>query len=125
MIKRSCKWIWPSQISAAQLETSCKIINLNEKSNKTDFMSFNQDRAISSLNVKSLKLLVDFTYFGSHVSSTESYVNMRIGDIIERSMAIGKSDLWLDKTKILPRCSFVTTTVWLHYIDIRNARRNS
>ena len=46
---------------------------------KTEFMCFNQDGAICSLNDKLLKLVDQFTYLGSNISSTESDVNTRVG----------------------------------------------
>ena len=42
-------------------------------------MSFNQDNAISSLNGKPLKLVDQFIYLGSNISSTKSDVNICIG----------------------------------------------
>ena len=47
----------------------------------TEFMHFNQDGAISSLNVKPLKSIDLFKYFGNNISSTESDGNMCIGKI--------------------------------------------
>ena len=38
---------------------------------KTEIMYFKQDGTISTINVKPLKLLDLFTYFGSIISSTE------------------------------------------------------
>ena len=38
-----------------------------------------QDGAISTLGSKPLKLIDQFTYFGSNISSTESDVNICIG----------------------------------------------
>ena len=52
--------------------------------------------AISKLNGKLLKLLDQFTNFGSNISSTESDVNIRIGKAwtaIERLWIVWKSDL--------------------------------
>ena len=46
-------------------------------SDKTEFMCFNQDGAIS-LNDKSLKLVDEFIYLSSNISSTESDVNIHI-----------------------------------------------
>ena len=48
-------------------------------STKTDFMCFNQDAAISSLNSKPLKLVDHFIYLSSKISSTENDINKGIG----------------------------------------------
>ena len=48
---------------------------------------YDQDGANSSLNSKSLKLVDQFIFFGSNISSTESAVNKGIGKtwtVIER-----------------------------------------
>ena len=47
-------------------------IGLSTSSDKTKFISFNQDSVISSFNVKPLKLVNQFIYFGSNISSTEA-----------------------------------------------------
>ena len=41
---------------------------------------FNQDATISTLNGKPLKLVDQFTYLGSNISSTEREVDKRIGN---------------------------------------------
>ena len=59
-------------------------------------MCFNQKGDISTLNSGSLKLVNKFTYPGSCVLSTESYINMRLGKArtaIDRLSIIWKSDL--------------------------------
>ena len=43
---------------------------------KTEFTCFNQDGAISSLNNKPLKLVDQFIYLSSNISSTENYANI-------------------------------------------------
>ena len=45
---------------------------------KTEFMCFNQDGAISSSNEKPLKSTDQFIYLGSNISSTESDVNIHV-----------------------------------------------
>ena len=55
----------------------------------------------------------------SSISSTESNLNIGIGKtwtVIDRLATIWKSDL-SNKMGILPRCSHVSTTVWLHHLD--------
>ena len=46
---------------------------------KTEFIFFNQDGTISSLNGKLLKLVVQFIYLGSNISSAERDVSIHIG----------------------------------------------
>ena len=58
------------------LEQAAKDIGLYMNSDKTKFMHFNQDNAISSLNDKSLKLVDHFIYLFSNISSTESDVSI-------------------------------------------------
>ena len=50
-------------------------IGLYINTNKTEFMSFKPDIAISILNEKPLKL-EHFTYLGGNIASTESDVNI-------------------------------------------------
>ena len=69
-------------------------------SDKTEFMCFNKDSVIS-LNDKPLKLVDQFIYLGSNISSTESNVNVCIDKGwtgINRLPTIGKSNL-SDKIK--------------------------
>ena len=44
-----------------------------------EFMYFKQDGDISTLNGKPLKLVDQFTYLGSNITSTESDVNILVG----------------------------------------------
>ena len=53
-------------------------IGLYLNSNKIDFMCFNQNSAISSLNSKSLKLIDQFINLGNYILSAESDVNIHI-----------------------------------------------
>ena len=50
-------------------------------SDKTEFMHFNQDSDIASLNDKTMKLVNQFTYLDSIISSTESDINIRINKV--------------------------------------------
>ena len=66
-----------------------------EWAEKTEFMCFNQDGDISSLNGSPQKLVDLFEYLGSNISSTESSINICIGKAwtaIDMLMAIWKSD---------------------------------
>ena len=67
----------------------------------TEYMCFNQTGDISTLKGSSLKLVDNFTYLGSSVSSTETNINMRLAKVwtaIDRVSVIWKSDL-TDKLK--------------------------
>ena len=52
-------------------------IGLHVKANKTVYICFKREGAISTLNGGPLKLIDKFTYLNSCVSSTESDVKMR------------------------------------------------
>ena len=70
----------PNQIEFIlhNLEQAAKGIGLHVNPDKIEFMCFNQDDNISSLNGKPLKLVDKITYLGSNISSTESNVNIHI-----------------------------------------------
>ena len=53
--------------------------------NKTEYMCFKQDEAIATLNPKPKKLIDQFKYLGSNISSTESNVNICIGRSFARA----------------------------------------
>ena len=53
-------------------------IDFHVNADKTECMCFNQRADISTLNSSSLKLVDKFTYLGSNVSSTETYINTRL-----------------------------------------------
>ena len=68
---------------------------------KMEYMCFNQEGAISTLNSGSLKLVDKFMYLGSSISYTESDVNFHLAKAwtaIDRLLIICKSDL-SDKIK--------------------------
>ena len=60
------------------LELATGGIGLYMNATKTDFICFKQVGAISTLRGKSLKLLNQFTYLGSNISSTKGDVNMHL-----------------------------------------------
>ena len=60
------------------LEQAARCIGFYVKSDKTEFMCFKQYGAIFSLNSKPLKLVNQFIYLGSNISSIESDVNISI-----------------------------------------------
>ena len=85
--------------------------SLYEKSDKAEYMGFNEDGAMSSF--KTLKLLDHFIYIGNNISSTENNDNLRIEKAwtaIDREMTIWNSDL-SDRIEIgiLPICSHIIT----------------
>ena len=51
-------------------------IDLNENTNKMEYMCFNWEGAILTLNGSPLKLIDKSSYVSSSISSTESDVNM-------------------------------------------------
>ena len=59
------------------LEQAAAGIGLHVNAHKTEYMCFNQTGDIFTLDGSSLKL-VDFTYQGSRVSSTEKDINTRL-----------------------------------------------
>ena len=76
-------------------------IDLYVKANETEFTCFKQEGAISTLCGKPLKLVDQFTYLGSNISSTENDVIICIGKAwttVDRLLIIWKSDL-SDKIK--------------------------
>ena len=96
-------------------------IGLHVNAHKTEYMCFNQRGDISTLNGSSLKLVDEFIYLGSSVSSTKTDINMRLAKpwtAIDRLSVIWKLDL-TDKMK----CSFfpsdgrVDTAIWMQYMD--------
>ena len=57
------------------LEWAAAGIGLYVKTDKTEYMCFNQRDDISSINSRSLKLVDMFNYLGSSFSSTETDIN--------------------------------------------------
>ena len=69
--------------------------------NKTEFICFKQEGAVSTLFGKPLKLVHQFPYLGSNISSTESDKDVRLSKswtTIDSLSIICKSDL-SDKIK--------------------------
>ena len=60
------------------LEQTARDISLYMNTNKMEYICFNQEGAISTLNSGPLKLIDKFIYLGSSISSTESDVNIRL-----------------------------------------------
>ena len=83
----------------ANAPAQAEILHVN--AHMTECMCFNQTGDTSTLNGGALKLVDKFTYLGSSVSSTETYINTRIAKAwraIDRLSVIWKSDL-TDKIK--------------------------
>ena len=83
------------------LEKAARGIVLYTNSEESECMCINQDDSKSSLNVKLLKLIDQFIYLGSNISSTERNINICIvkaWTAINRLMTIWKSYL-SDKIK--------------------------
>ena len=84
-------------------------------------MCFNQRGDVPTLNGSSLKLVDNFTYLESSVSSTEKDINTRLAKawaVIDRLSVIWKSDL-ADKIKrsFFPSAGRVDIAIWMHYMD--------
>ena len=68
----------PAETLLHSLEQAAASIGLRVNAHKTEYMCFKQRSDISTLNGRCLKLVDKFTYLGSSVSSTETYINMRL-----------------------------------------------
>ena len=83
------------------LERAAAGIGLHVNAHKTEYMCYNQTGDISTLDGTSLKLLDEFTYLGSSVSSAEKDIDMgltKAWTAIDRLSIIWKSNL-TDKMK--------------------------
>ena len=83
------------------LERAAAGIGFHVNTHKTEYMYFNQAGDISTLEGTSLKLVDEFTYLGSSVSSTEKDIDTRLmktWTAIDKISVIWKSDL-TDKMK--------------------------
>ena len=81
--------------SVSSLEKAARGIGFYVNSDKMELMCFKQDGDISK-HVKPLKLVDQFTFLGSNISSTENNINIYIGKAwaaIGRLLIIWKSDL--------------------------------
>ena len=88
----------PTQVKSLlhNLEQSAGDIGLFVNADKMDNMYFNQKGHIFILNGGSLKLVDNFTYLQSSISSTENDINMRLAKAwttIDRLLIIWKLDL--------------------------------
>ena len=102
------------------LEWAAAGIGLHANAHKTEYMCFNQTGDISTQDGTSLKLVDNFTYLGSSVSSTEKDINMRLTKAwtaIDKLSIIWKSDLTDKMKQFLPGSGHVNTAVWMHYLD--------
>ena len=83
------------------LERAATGIGLHVNAHKTEYMCFNQRGDISTLNGNSLKLLDQFTYLGSSISSIETEIDTWLAKAwtaIDRLLVLRKSIL-TDKMK--------------------------
>ena len=96
-----------AKFSLNSLEQAARSIGLYMNLDKTELMYLNRGGTL-------WKLTDQFIYLSSNISSTENDVNI-CGDkawIVIDTMKIWSP--WLNKTRSLPRCSHVSTTVWYH-----------
>ena len=87
----------------------------------SELMYFKQDGAISKLNVKPRKLLDQFTYHGTNISSIDSNVSI----CIEKAWSVidRLSIIWKSEARILSNFRHISTIVWLHYLDSNKTLR--
>ena len=86
---------WPESFLHS-LERAAGGIGPHVNAHKTEYICFNQRSNISALNGSSLKLVDEFTYLGSSVSSTEKDINTGLAKAwtaIYSLSVIWKSDL--------------------------------
>ena len=113
------KYTCPNQIPLHSREQTTAGIFLHVNANKTEFMCFKREGAISALSDRSLKLVDKFTYLGSSVSSTESDVDIRLPKSWSDIHHIDVWFIWKNKTGFLLSWRCVNTTVWMNYIDAK------
>ena len=92
------------------LERAAADIGLHVNTHKTEYMCFNQTGDISTLDGTPLKLVDNFTYLGSSVSSTEKYIDTRLTKAwtaIDKLSIIWKSNL----THKMKHCFFQAAVV--------------
>ena len=103
------------------LERAAAGIGLHVNAHKTEYMCLNRRGDISTLDGNSLKLVDNFTYLGSSVSSNETDINMKLAKAwaaINSLSVIWKSDLTNKIERSFFPCSGrVDTAIWMHYMD--------
>ena len=85
-----------------------------------EFMRFKQEGAISILSGKPLKLVDQFTYLNSNISSTETDVNIcqtKAWTAIDRLSIIWNLNSNRIKQVLFSSCGCVSTAVWVHHLD--------
>ena len=107
LIERLRRWSTTSQNTPLQAESlllspeqTTRYVYMN--ADKTEFICLNED-LFSFLRGKPLKLVIQFAYLGSNISSIESNINVRIRKAwtdINRLSIIMKSDLYEKKKKM-------------------------
>ena len=78
------------------LEQSAAFIRLHVNAVKTEYMCYNQDGPIETLNKTPLKKVDDFVYLGSNITATEKDVLIRISEAwsaLDQLRTIWKSTL--------------------------------
>ena len=77
----SYKYTFQAESQLHRLGQAGGSIGLHMIANKAEYMRFNRKGAISTLNAGPLKLVNKFTYLSSHVSSSESDVNILLENV--------------------------------------------
>ena len=88
-------------------------IGVNLNANKTEFLCFKQEGA----KLKLLKLVKNFTYLSSQISSAESDVNIRLDKAWTTIDRLWTSDQSDKMKQFFPSSVCVNTTVWMHHMD--------
>ena len=98
-----------AEILVQSLEISAQEIGLRLNEKKTEYMLFNCNGQIKSLNGKNLKQVESFKYLGSEIFSTEKDVKSRIG---KAWGALNKlSSIWKSNAKKCLKRNFFRATV--------------
>ena len=103
------------------LERAAAGIGLHVNAHKTEYMCYTQTGNITTLDGASLKLVDNFTYLGSSVSSTENDIDTRLTKAwtaIDRLSIIWKSDLTNEMNRSFFQAAVVLILLnWMHYMD--------
>ena len=115
-----------SQIQLQKLIICCITWTKNQKLlssywKQIKFMYFKQEGTISILSGKPLRLVHEFTYLGSNISSTGCNVSIcirmtwtAINDVVDH---VEIWFIWLHKTVLLLIWNYDGTTIWRHHME--------
>ena len=112
----------PAQVEILlhSLEWAAAGIGLYVNPDKTEYTCFNQRGDISTLKGGPLKLVDKFTYLGSSVSSTETYIKTRLAKAWTATIGyqLYGSQTWpIKKNSGFLSSDRLDTAIWMHYMD--------